>query len=388
MVSHTTTGEWQSFEGRMRRRRAERLALRADVAADAGCLDEAREAFGEARKLWPSLPDLDRIARKLERKIEPPVEPPPVVDLPLVLPLVEAPTVPPLAPDLPLRDGQEPATHGRTIWITAAALALIATGGAAARHYGLSREQPLQPTEEFRDAVREIAPPPAHAPTAPSPEIPAEAQPVSTTGSLERDTPRAPESPRERDAAPPERVLPASLSTLGGVPSSTPAPIPPPAPAAESAPVPAPPLERVVAREPVAAPPPVIATDTLTATPGVASAPPEPVVSQDALVRSTLDRYAAAYSDLDADAAQRVWPAVNRSALSRAFDSLASQRVSLGTCTIDVAGATAHARCAGSTTWRPKVGNDEMKTDRRTWTFDLAKAAGGWQIVNARVQNR
>jgi hypothetical protein len=112
------------------------------------------------------------------------------------------------------------------------------------------------------------------------------------------------------------------------------------------------------------------------------------VVSQDALVRSALDRYAAAYTSLDADAAQRVWPGVNRAALSRAFDGLASQRVSLGSCSIDVSGASAHARCAGSTTWQPKVGSGGTKTDRHTWTFDLARAGSAWQIVNARVQNR
>src|SRR4029078_10780277 len=77
MVSHTATGEWQSFEGRMRRRRAERLALRADVGADAGCIDEAREALAEARRLAPTLPDLDRIEHKLDRSVELPPDLPP-----------------------------------------------------------------------------------------------------------------------------------------------------------------------------------------------------------------------------------------------------------------------------------------------------------------------
>ena len=34
MATHTTTGEWQIFESRMGRRRAARLALRADAAAE------------------------------------------------------------------------------------------------------------------------------------------------------------------------------------------------------------------------------------------------------------------------------------------------------------------------------------------------------------------
>src|SRR3954467_9307297 len=56
MVSHTSTGEWQSFESRMRRKRAERLALRAEVAAEAGCFDDARQCLDEARSIAPGLP--------------------------------------------------------------------------------------------------------------------------------------------------------------------------------------------------------------------------------------------------------------------------------------------------------------------------------------------
>lgn len=105
-------------------------------------------------------------------------------------------------------------------------------------------------------------------------------------------------------------------------------------------------------------------------------------------MRSVLSRYASAYSALDADAAQRVWPRVNRAALSRAFDSLASQQISLGDCRIDVAAASARAQCAGSATWAPKVGGGGTRTEGRNWTFELAREGGGWQIVSARVQNR
>ena len=65
MGSHTSTGEWQSFEARMRRRRAERLALRADVAADAGCREEAEACIEEGRRLAPSLPAFARVEQKL-----------------------------------------------------------------------------------------------------------------------------------------------------------------------------------------------------------------------------------------------------------------------------------------------------------------------------------
>jgi hypothetical protein len=120
-------------------------------------------------------------------------------------------------------------------------------------------------------------------------------------------------------------------------------------------------------------------------TDAVDSMPIEP--PQDGAIRGTLDRYADAYSQLDADAAQRVWPMVNRDALSRAFESLESQRVSLGDCRIQVDGTSARARCAGTATWTPKVGSGEH-TDERSWTFELSKDAGRWQIVSARVQNR
>jgi hypothetical protein len=104
-------------------------------------------------------------------------------------------------------------------------------------------------------------------------------------------------------------------------------------------------------------------------------------------VRNVLGRYASAYSALDVDAATRVWPGVNRGALARAFDGLASQQVSLGDCRIDVTGAKAQARCAGRATWTPKIGSG-TRTESRNWTFELARAGNDWQIVSARVQNR
>jgi len=110
--------------------------------------------------------------------------------------------------------------------------------------------------------------------------------------------------------------------------------------------------------------------------------------SQEPAVRSVLNGYAAAYSALDADAAQRVWPGVNRAALSRAFDSLASQRISLNDCRVQVSAASATARCAGTATWSPKIGGGGTHSEARLWTFDLARTGDRWQIVSARVQNR
>src|SRR3954469_15339711 len=90
MVPHTTTGEWQSFEGRMRQRRAQRLAMRADVAAGGGCVDEAREALAEARKLAPRLAELDRVEQKLNAAAR--------AAAPVDLPLAPHTAAPPTAP--------------------------------------------------------------------------------------------------------------------------------------------------------------------------------------------------------------------------------------------------------------------------------------------------
>src|SRR5689334_13019346 len=53
--SHVTTSEWQSFEVRMRYRRAERCVIRAEEALAAGFEDEARHAHDEARELAPEI---------------------------------------------------------------------------------------------------------------------------------------------------------------------------------------------------------------------------------------------------------------------------------------------------------------------------------------------
>jgi hypothetical protein len=123
--------------------------------------------------------------------------------------------------------------------------------------------------------------------------------------------------------------------------------------------------------------------------PALVSMPPAVTApAPERLVRRTLDDYVTAYNRLDADAAQRVWPNVDRQALARAFDDLASQRVTLGDCQIAVASETAHATCDGSTTWTPKIGGGSPRTDARTWTFELGRSAASWQIVSARVQNK
>ena len=75
--NHTTTEQWQSFEARMRHRRAERCRLRAEASIEAGFPDDAREALEEARQLEPTLPGLILIEDRLSSVTPAPPQRPP-----------------------------------------------------------------------------------------------------------------------------------------------------------------------------------------------------------------------------------------------------------------------------------------------------------------------
>jgi hypothetical protein len=95
-------------------------------------------------------------------------------------------------------------------------------------------------------------------------------------------------------------------------------------------------------------------------------APSRGSADDETAVRGTIDRYAASYNGLDADAAQ----------------------VSLGDCRIDVNGTIARASCAGTASWTARAADGAARTEPRRWTFDLARSGDVWQIVNTKVQNR
>ena len=368
MVSHTSTGEWQSFEVRMRHRRAERLALRAEVAAEAGCVDDARECLAEARSLAPKLPSVlaaeAAIALAEQRLAE----------------IAEAPP----------EEAAGPAPVSRR-WLPYTVAATV--GIAVLAGWTWTSERPAPQVLDAQAAAvtpepaavaapdpapRSEVPPPAPEPVAPPPraETTPRLQLASTTAKaaddrdarrLSRETVPANETPI---AGPP-------LPSVTPIPVSTSRPAPPSVtetPLSSSFSTPGTPVGGTIAVPP--SPPPA---------PAAEPAPSGP--SQDSVVRNVLSRYASAYNALDVNAATRVWPGVNRGALARAFDGLASQQVSLGDCRIDVAGAKAQARCAGRATWTPKIGSG-TRTESRSWTFELARAGNDWQIVSARVQNR
>ena len=346
-ASHVATGEWQSFELRMRRRRAERCLLRAEVALEAGFLEDARDALEEARHLAPGVGGLLDVEARI-------------------------------AAAALIRESP-PATHPHLLAIALGVLLAI-----AAAVIGIVMMQSAAP--------RSAAAAPALSDPAVSRGVPVLAAAV----------PLAQEPPPVRVPADARVERAIDLPVAETRASSDPAPIlMSPTSAALAPSIPQVPPDTIV-RTAVAAnapepPPPAAAELTTTNTvplPSATSAPepaPAPIattgVSEDAAVRAVLERYASAYDRLDASAAQAVWPNVDAGALERAFDGLSEQQVSLGTCTIEVSGASAHASCAGSARWTPKVGSG-ARTEPRAWSFELSRTDAGWRIESARVRPR
>ena len=371
----------------MRRRRVERLMVRAEGALRTGNTDEVREALEEARRLAPGLAQIAALETALQVSVEPPTAP--------ALPTHASPET----------EATSLETHRRTRWMpaAAAAFALVITGASlwtlggsgdaedvAAQATTPSTSVDQQAAQSTTDSARSSAaddsarvrietveaapvqmlspappPPPEVPPLSPTQSAAVQQQPAVPVATSGAGTPL----PQTRDLEVSQVALPEGLSSVAALDA-------PPAPAV------------VEARNVIAAPVPAPRLSASSSKMDRVAEPAAPAVTEDAAVRGVLNRYAVAYSRLDASAAQEVWPAVNRSALSRAFDGLASQQVSLERCAVDVRGATANATCAGSATWSPKIGNGGARTEARNWTFQLAKAGTAWQIVSARVQNQ
>lgn len=376
--SHTGSQEWQSFEIRMRQRRVERCLLKADVALEAGFAADAREALEEARYLSPFAPELSDLERRVAS-----LESAPVAGLQEQQ--EAAPTL------LEGGAGQTPRAERR--WMPVAATALLLLGAGALSIWLRPVElHPLAPegvaSAPFPQALpiaSDTAPAPSSALTIATDSITAaeirpelEPLPVGTSASAEplqvaasgsADAPAADVAFRS--------VTPAAIAP-------PPAPLLPPrveAPRAE--------LRRDT--------PPVTPVNALPASSaGSAVPPPDPVreapssgapnpLRSDEPVKAVLARYESAYSTLDAAAATAVYPELDHEKLARAFEGLAAQRVSLGSCAIHLAGAAATADCDGSATWTPKVGGG-ARTQARRWRFQLRLAGEHWRIVNATVR--
>jgi hypothetical protein len=109
-------------------------------------------------------------------------------------------------------------------------------------------------------------------------------------------------------------------------------------------------------------------------------------VTDEDLVRRLLDEYTGAFERLDVGATKAVWPSVDGKALERAYAQLSAQRLTLQSCGITISGSTANARCRGSATYQPRIGNRPVEIASREWTFDLSKRDTDWRIVNTFVR--
>jgi len=221
----------------------------------------------------------------------------------------------------------------------------------------------------------------------------------ATTGKspTQSEPPAVPPSIENRTSTPLTSPATATVTTTPAPAAATPAPLPAPLAPAPSVPaLPAPANPELTRAEPslsppgpTPTPPPPASASTptsLAATPSSgSSASSSGVRDQSAAVRAALTRYETGYSRLDVAAVHAVWPSLDQHALSRAFDGLASQRVSLGSCSVNVNGNAARADCSGTAAWTPKIGGGE-RTASRKWTFDLSESDGAWRIV--RVQAR
>jgi hypothetical protein len=360
--SHVSAAEWQSFEMRMRKRRAARLMVRAQAALEQGLVADAETALEEARQLDSSAPQLDTLLVRLT---------------PAAAPVDVALTAQPAAPE-PIESVPVRRFRG---WIAVAASLLIV---AALAMWDVERPEP-QPA--YATAI---------VPTSAAPS--AEATPVPTDGHVDM-TPataatslaaRVPESsPLESAPSPPAAAAPATPAAA--------APVTPVEPLRTEPVTELPAGDRMETRipepEPAPAPPIAAATSDVTVPPPVVSAPvaPPPPATDTArpdetpLVRRVLSQYEAAYSSLDVSAAKRVWPSLDTLGLARAFGGLQMQRISLGDCRVSFTAAGARADCRGSAQWTPKIGGG-TRSGNRTWFFDLSKVDGQWRIVDATVR--
>jgi hypothetical protein len=364
--THTSTEQWQSFEIRMRHRRAERCLLRAEAALDAGLEAEARTALDEARSLRPGTPSFEELLTAARGRRE--------------------------AADA----GRRRQRTRRGAVVAAAGLvvmlglgwAIFETRESADVETAAAAPEPMPPPLSQATTGGQV---PAVVETSPAPvdsRKPAAAPDVTSDG--ERAITAAPRPaaspPIARKSAPQPRTAdpPGSIPVESSASAANEIPVP-----TTTETIPRPAVDASLAAGTVGAP--------ATASMSVPVPPPLPVAkeavnpppaepaSQEPAVRNVLARFEAAYSSLSASAASQVWPSVDARSLSRAFEGLESQRVSLGNCRVTVESSTARAECSGSATWTPKVGGGR-RTEARRWEFDLARDNGAWLIVQTRAR--
>ena len=378
--THTSTQQWQSFETKMRHRRAERCLANAEAALEAGLERDARAALAEAKALKPESPEFEQLRESIRQRRA-------------------------------VREAAAARSRSVRHWGYATAALLIAAVGAGGLWLSVTGPEPLDVSAA--PTITVAPPPPQPAGTSMTSEtstaevaaqspLPAEGpEPVFLASPIPSLAPPTPSEETKNDPVQSPVVTSGRVDRLAETPAAR--ILPPPA-----APVPAEPLPPVrdvevalMSPRPSAmdaigarAPAQPVSIDRLAGNlpsaalpvPAAPARAPEPVAeSEEPKVRAVLARFESAYSGLDAQAAQAVWPDVDTRSLARAFQSLESQRVSLGRCSISLNGPSAHAECFGSTTWTPKVGGG-ARTEARRWQFELAGVNGAWRIVRAQAR--
>ena len=103
-------------------------------------------------------------------------------------------------------------------------------------------------------------------------------------------------------------------------------------------------------------------------------------------IRGVLDAYRHSYEKLDVASTARLWPGVDKAALSRAFSTLAHQEIDFAECSLDVAGPHAKARCIGALQYVRRVGGNSRQTRSLLWEFELDRSSGQWLIERMTAQ--
>ena len=240
----------------------------------------------------------------------------------------------------------------------------------------LEAEAPPVRREPAAAQSSEPAPPPARTTPAPEREEPPPSAPQRAAAALPAP---APAPAREPVREPPPPALSEAAAVMPAVDRM---------PQAEGEsmarvePPPSPPQPSVPASSGSA--PAVAASYVPPARPLPEAVPEEP--EGEAAVRGVLQRYVSAYNRLDAVAARAVWPAVNQSALERAFAQLDSQTLRFERCDIAVDDSGGTATCAGQARWVPRVGGRDPKREERTWRFELERSGDDWVITRAEAR--
>lgn len=343
---------YAQFEQRARRRRVDRRVDAARAALAAGRIKDAVSAIDEIRDLDPNLPELRELSATLAGL------------------------------------GAPRRSHRVGRWLAAAA----AFGGVMLAASWLQEYSGLG-SRSMVSIAPLVAPPSPLAPLAVSVAAAATDEPVpspeaiaaATNGELPLSRLTPPESPRPQLSAP---AAPAPATQPAVTPAAYAETPPAQFPGLLTPPPTAPAQPQVPAATPAFAP--VSLSSVAAAVPPPPLPAPVPTAptgpTDETLVQQTLQRYRRAYEGLDAQSARAVWPAVNESALARAFDGLQSQTLTFDACDVTMHGEAAAAVCRGTARYVTKIGSHEPRVEPRTWNFTLRKSGTAWSIESARAE--